>query len=50
MANVKTYNLTIYMGANKDIVFRGISRVAVRRYINHYLLKAGYSGNCVEAR
>lgn len=36
MANVNTFDLTIYLVGNKDLVFRGISRVAVKRYLKHY--------------
>ena len=49
MANVKTFNLTIYFIAG-DITFRGISRVAVKRYIEYYQKDAYYEGNRVEAR
>ena len=39
MANVKTFNLSVYLpGANSQtITFRGISRVAVERYKKHYI-------------
>ena len=39
MANVKTFNLSVYLpGSNsKTITFRGISRVAVERYKKHYI-------------
>ena len=50
MANVKTFNLSIYMVGMPDITFRGISRVAVKRYIEHYKNDAFYQGNTVEAR
>ena len=37
MANVDTFNLSVYLPNNKGtITFRGISRVAVKRYQNHY--------------
>ena len=49
MANVKTYNLTIWLDMG-EIVFRGISRVAVKRYIEYYKNDAYYEGNRVEAR
>jgi hypothetical protein len=50
MANVKTFNLTIYMVGNRDISWRGISRVAVKRYIKYYSTELNYRGNHVEAR
>ena len=37
MANVKTFNLSVYLSNNKTITFRGISRVAVKRYQNYYI-------------
>ena len=39
MANVKTFNLSVYLpGSNsKTITFRGISRVAVERYKKYYI-------------
>jgi hypothetical protein len=51
MANVKTFNLTIYLYAG-EVTFRGISRVAVNRYIKYYSESGehGYSGSHVEAR
>jgi hypothetical protein len=49
MANVKTFNLTIYLG-NKFLTFRGISRVAVKRYIEHYRENELYSGHDVGER
>ena len=36
MANVKTFNLTVYFIAG-ELTFRGISRVAVERYKKHYI-------------
>lgn len=50
MANVKTFNLTIYFVAGTSLTFRGISRVAVNRYIAHYENDDYYEGNRVEAR
>jgi hypothetical protein len=50
MANVKTFNLSIYMVGMPDITFRGISRVAVKRYIKYYSTELNYRGNHVEAR
>ena len=38
MANVKTFNLTIWLDRG-DITFRGISRVAVERYKKYYNAK-----------
>lgn len=49
MVNVKTFNLTIYLD-NAEITFRGISRVAVNRYIEYYKNEGDYTGNHVEAR
>ena len=38
MANVKTFNLSVYLPGNKGtITFRGISRVAVARYKKYYI-------------
>ncbi len=50
MANVNTFNLTIYMVGDRDISWRGISRVAVKRYIKYYSTDLNYRGNHVEAR
>jgi hypothetical protein len=50
MANVNTFNLSIYMVGQADITFRGISRVAVKRYIKYYQTELNYRGNYVEAR
>ncbi len=50
MANVNTFNLSIYMVGMPDITFRGISRVAVKRYIKYYSTDLNYRGNNVEAR
>ncbi len=50
MANVNTFNLTVYFTAGTFLTFRGISRVAVKRYIEHYKNDAFYQGNTVEAR
>ena len=41
MANVKTFNLSVYLpgypvASETCITFRGISRVAVDRYIKYY--------------
>lgn len=49
MANVNTFNLTVYFVAG-ELTFRGISRVAVKRYIEHYKHDAFYTGNRVEER
>jgi hypothetical protein len=49
MANVKTYNLSIYLVEN-TFTWRGISRVAVKRYIEYYQDRAEYCGNHIEAR
>lgn len=49
MANVNTFNLSIYMVEN-TYTWRGISRVAVKRYIEYYQNHAEYCGNNVEAR
>jgi len=49
MANVNTFNLTIWLDMG-EIVFRGISRVAVKRYIEFYKGYDGYQGNYLEAR
>ena len=49
MANVNTFNLTIYFIAG-ELTFRNISRVAVKRYIEYYKNDAYYEGNRVEAR
>jgi hypothetical protein len=37
MANVKTYNLSIYLNCGRDLTFRNISRVAADRYIKHHV-------------
>lgn len=50
MANVKTFNLTIYFVAGTSLVFRGISRVAVNRYIAHYENDDYFEAYNVEAR
>lgn len=52
MANVKTYNLTIWL-EGRDIVFRGISRSAVERYIVFYRDESKneeYQGSYLEER
>lgn len=49
MANVNTFNLTVYL-LTGDVTFRGISRVAVKRYIAHYRTSEFYSGYRVEDR
>ena len=49
MANVKTFNLTIWL-TGRDIVFRGISRAAVKRYTEFYRESEGYQGNYLEER
>lgn len=49
MANVKTFNLTVYF-EHKYITFRGISRVAVKRYIEHYRESGHYTDHYVEER
>ena len=49
MANVNTFNLTIWLDSG-DITFRGISRVAVKRYIEYYKNDDFYEGNHVEER
>ena len=36
MANVKTYNLTLWKNDGTRTTFHNISRVAVERYLNHY--------------
>ncbi len=36
MANVNTFDLTIYLDKTRDRVYRGISRVAVKRYLEWY--------------
>ena len=58
MANVKTFNLSVYLpgtlghqaAVGQTITFRGISRVAVKRYIEYYKNDAYYEGNHVEER
>lgn len=50
MANVNTFDLTIYLVGNKDLTFRGISRVALKRYLNHYRTELNYRGNHVTER
>lgn len=50
MANVNTFDLTIYLVGNKDLVFRGISRVALKRYINHYKTGLHFRGHHVTER
>ena len=45
MANVKTFNLTIWANEESDahtITFRGISRIAACRYIDYYLKDPNY--------
>ena len=45
MANVKTYNLTIWADRNSEAhtkTFRGISRVAADRYIAYYIENPDY--------
>lgn len=38
MANVNTFNLSVHLPHNAGtITFRGISRVAVKRYQEHYI-------------
>ena len=49
MANVKTFNLTIYL-VGSEITFRGISRVAVKRYVEYYRENVDYYGSRVEER
>ena len=36
MANVKTFNLSVYFIDSTTITFRGISQVAVERYKKYY--------------
>lgn len=50
MANVGTFNLTIYLVGNRDISWRGISRAAVNRYLKHYKNDTNYRGNHLEER
>lgn len=50
MANVKTFNLTIFFVAGTSLTFRGISRVAVKRYVEHYSEDDFYDCHQVEAR
>ena len=51
MANVKTFNLSVYLPGNKGtITFRGISRVAVKRYQEHYMRQYLFPKFNVEAR
>lgn len=50
MANVKTFNLTVYFVAGTYLTFRGISRVAVDRYVEHYKNDDYYESHRVEAR
>jgi hypothetical protein len=45
MANVKTFNLTIWADEESDahtITFYGISRIAACRYIDYYLKDPNY--------
>ena len=45
MANVKTFNLTIWADEKSDaytMTFRGISRVAADRYIAYYIENPDY--------
>jgi hypothetical protein len=50
MANVKTFDLTIYLDKTRDRVFRGISRVAVKRYLEWYRENEKYVGYHVTER
>ena len=50
MANVKTYNLSVYLKGNRTLTFRGISRVAVERYRKHYEIQMDYLSASVETR
>jgi|688.fasta_scaffold2500378_1 hypothetical protein len=49
MANVKTFNLSVYVMFRK-FTFHGISRVAVKHYIDYYKNNDyGYQSSCVAA-
>lgn len=57
MANVKTFNLSVYLPfdsgllrGGKTITFRGISRVAVERYKKYYIAEYSNPTFNVEAR
>lgn len=50
MANVKTYNLSVYLKGNRTLTFRGISRVAVERYRKHYEIQMDCLFVSVESR
>ena len=50
MANVKTYNLSVYLKGNRPLTFRGISRVALERYRKHYEVHMDYLTFSVEVR
>ena len=50
MANVKTFNLSVHLKNNRTLTFRGISRVAVNRYIKHYEIQMDYLHSSVEER
>lgn len=50
MAKVKTFNLTIWVNDGTSITFRGISRVAVDRYIAHYTKNENYTTWSMEER
>jgi hypothetical protein len=57
MANVKTFNLSVYLPfdsgllrGGKTITFRGISRVAVERYKKYYIAEYPNPTFNVEAR
>lgn len=48
---VNTFNLTIYLRGDRYVSFRGISRVAVKRYIKHYEDNdPNYRGRHIEER
>ena len=49
MANVNTFNLTIYF-IDSEYTWRGISRVAVKRYTEYYKECEGYQGSYLEER
>ncbi len=57
MANVKTFNLSVYLPYNSGLIhggqtvtFRGISRVAVERYKKYYTAEYTNPTFNVEAR
>jgi len=50
MANVKTFNLSIWFKDGRDLTFRDISRVAVARYIKYYEELGTSKGYHVEER